>query len=102
MGVISESNAHFQAILEIRVFYTLLIDSINWGILLFLQLPHCTDDEAISVACLDLHYHVTVHMNIRHIKPEKKGRVSSFIDVPEEGDNEDVTDRTDVEGGFDH
>ena len=38
---------------------------------LYIQFPSCTDEEAISVACLDLHYHVTVHETV-HSQPEKK------------------------------
>ena len=38
---------------------------------LSLQFPRCTDAEAISVACLDLHYYVTVHETLHHA-PDKK------------------------------
>ena len=31
------------------------------GFLFFWQFPNCSDEEIISVACLDLHYYVTVH-----------------------------------------
>lgn len=64
-------------------------------------MPPCTDDEAISVACLDLFYHVSVHGNAQHIKPEREEthfQVSSLGDVPEE---RDVTDQADMEGKFD-
>ena len=37
----------------------------------FLQFPQCDDNEAISVACLDLHYHVTVDKRME-LKDEKK------------------------------
>ena len=36
-----------------------------------MQFPSCTDEEAISVACLELHYSVTVHETV-HYTPEKK------------------------------
>ena len=29
-----------------------------------LQFPYCPDDEAISVACLDLHYSVSIYTNV--------------------------------------
>ena len=36
-----------------------------------LQFPDCSDDDAISVACLDLRYHVTLHRGAQR-KGEKK------------------------------
>ena len=33
--------------------------------LIFLQFPNCTDENAISVACLDLYYYVTVYGSIK-------------------------------------
>ena len=56
------------------------------------------------MACLDLYYHITVRGNVQHIKSEKEEtpiQVSSLSDVPEEGDNGDVTDQADMEGRFD-
>ena len=39
------------------------------------QFPYCTDDKAISVACLDLHYYVSVDIG-RQVKDEKKDTLS--------------------------
>ena len=38
--------------------------------LFFLQFPNCTDENAISVACLDLQYYVNVHSGFKE-KEEK-------------------------------
>lgn len=43
----------------------------NKGIYIYceinLQFPHCTDDKAISVACLDLHYSVSVNLSMEEV-----------------------------------
>ena len=37
-----------------------------------IQFPSCSDAEAISVACLDLHYSVTLHEHVQGREQEKK------------------------------
>lgn len=40
------------------------------------QFPTCTDADAISVACLDLHYYVTVHEHVQHTSDKKETHMS--------------------------
>ena len=70
-------------------------------LLLFFQFPDCTTDSAISVACLDLHYHVTVHANMQHKQEKKETHIPSTLgdDLKKGGD---FTEQTDLEGGFSH
>ena len=45
---------------------------------LFPQFPFCNDDQAISVACLDLHYSVTTRVG-KQLKDEKKDNFAPIV-----------------------
>ena len=63
-----------------------------------LQFPSCTDEEAISVACLDLHYYVTVHENMQHTMERKETHMPVALnDLQKEGG---FTEEANVESMF--
>ena len=57
--------------------------------LLHMQFPSCTDAEAISVACLDLHYSVTIHQNVlcRKEKQEETYTPIALRDLDDDSDS---------------
>ena len=67
--------------------------------LVFLQFPNCTDEEAISVACLDLHYYVTVHENMQHTKKDETHMPVALSDL-QGGEGGDITEQDDVKSMF--
>ena len=44
--------------------YQKVLSTLYWRHLTF-QFPRCTEDQAISVACLDLHYYVSVSSHVK-------------------------------------
>ena len=60
-----------------------------------IQFPSCTDEEAISVACLDLHYHVTVHENLKRKTEEKETHVPVTLEDLRDGERSAESD-TDI------
>ena len=51
------------------------------------QFPSCTDEEAISVACLDLHYHVTVHEGLKRRQEEKEAHLPVALGDLQDNEN---------------
>ena len=74
---------------------------------LFPQFPFCNDDQAISVACLDLHYSVTTRVG-KQLKDEKKDNFAPIVlsdlspedelNGSEEGDNQE--EEQECDGGI--
>lgn len=69
------------------------MQSLTFG---FLQFPYCTDDEAISVACLDLHYSVSIRTNVLP-KPDTH-MPATLISSIQEGSSGDSTEPANLEG----
>ena len=44
-----------------------------------MQCPHCDNDNAISLSCLDLYYSVTLYTEKKDLKDEKKDKTSPFV-----------------------
>ena len=75
------------------------MQSLTFG---FLQFPYCTDDEAFSVACLDLHYSVSIHTNVlpkpdTHV-PDTHNMPATLISSIQEGSSGDSAEHADLEG----
>ena len=66
--------------------------------LVFLQFPNCTDEEAISVACLDLHYYVTVHENMQNTMERKETHMPVALNDLQKGGG--FTEEANVESMF--
>lgn len=67
--------------------------SVSMQSFVLLQFPYCTDDEAISVACLDLHYSVSVRTNVLP-KPDTHTPATLISNMQEESS----VDSIDLEG----
>lgn len=63
----------------------------------YIQFPNCVDTNAISVACLDLHYSVTIDRKAQRKAEKKETRVQP-VALSELQDNEDLCENID-DGG---
>ena len=79
-----------------RIFMERML-AINVLILVSLQFPNCIDANAISVACLDLHYCVTVRRNAQKKSEKKEAKILPAA-LSGLQDNGDLTDTIDTEG----
>lgn len=68
---------------------------------LYIQFPYCTDDEAISVACLDLHYSVSSHTNVL-LKPDTHMPATLISSMQEESSSTsgDSIEHVNLEGSI--
>ena len=56
-----------------------MLDQVTYHIAIKLQFPHCDDESAISVSCLDLYYSVTLYKESKDLKDEKNDKTAPLV-----------------------